>query len=285
MRQLLAQRDLEVVMTSLSPLLPLVGRKGCEEGSKVLAGLLGEALEAQEAASKRTDDLKQLQPKGLMELFTPEKGRAAVVKGNAQGAKNNGQRERLQEEEELQASPRKAQTPKKKKRSRKVSEKAAALDSDVEEDEEVKKPKKQGNNGVKKKMKKSVKNGGGGWNGEEYPRIFQVVKCEDGADGLRVEVLAKKQGRGQWQKVLFSLDSNQLSSIDYLPEKAKNVVVVSFHKAVAGLYGQHWPNSLRVALARTTWAKGILPAAAGGNGDDNVALDNPIPNANLFDVE
>jgi hypothetical protein len=72
----------------------------------VLAGLLGEALEAQEASSKRTEDLKQLQPKGMMELFTPEKGSAAAV--SAQRAKNNGQKARLQEEEGVPVSPKRA---------------------------------------------------------------------------------------------------------------------------------------------------------------------------------
>jgi hypothetical protein len=179
------------------------------------------------------------------------------------------------------SSPKKAQAP--KKRARKVSEKAAEVVSDEDEDEdEVKKPKKQCNNGTKKKMKKSVKNGGGGWNGEG---ITEVTKCDEGADGLRVEVVAKKQGRGQWQTVLFSLDSNQLSSIDNLPEKTKSIVTVSFHKALLALYGQRWPNALRLALAGMTWAKDILPAVAVGNGDDFEGLEDPIPHANLFDVE
>ncbi len=83
-------------MTSLTPLLPLVSRKGCEAGTTVLAGLLGEALEAQEAASKRTDDLKQLQPKGLMELFTPEKPNGT---GSApKKAQDKGQKEKPREQ-------------------------------------------------------------------------------------------------------------------------------------------------------------------------------------------
>ncbi len=40
--------------------------------------------------------------------------------------------------------------------------------------------------------------------------------------------------------MLFSLDSNQLKTIDNLPEKTKTIVIVSFHKAVTGLYGQDW---------------------------------------------
>jgi hypothetical protein len=93
MKRLLAHHDLEAMMTSLTPLLPLVSRKSCEAGTTVLAGLLGEALEAQEASSKRSDDLKQLQPKGLMELFTPEKGNGAAVKSLGQG---KGQKEKQQ---------------------------------------------------------------------------------------------------------------------------------------------------------------------------------------------
>jgi hypothetical protein len=160
-----------------------------------------------------------------------------------------------------------------------VSEKVADWDSDVDEDEEVKPPKKQGNNGEKKKT--SVKNGGGGWNGEEYPRITEVVKCDDGADGLRVEVVAKKQGRGQWRKVLFSLDSNQLNGIDNLPEKTKNITMLSFQKAVWGRYGQHWPNALRLALD-------IVPAAGGAEAENGLNGDFEgleDPHANPFDVK
>jgi hypothetical protein len=39
MKRLLAQHDLEAMMTSLWPLLPLVSRKSCEVGTTVLAGL------------------------------------------------------------------------------------------------------------------------------------------------------------------------------------------------------------------------------------------------------
>ncbi len=309
MNHLLAQRDLEAMMTSLSPLLPFVSRKSCEAGTSVLAGLLGEALEAQEAASKRTYDLKQLQPKGLMELFTPEKanGPAVAVKGKAQEAKDKGQKEKQQQREEggreeggrgggrrgVPASPKeKAQAP--QKRARKVTARAANVgleDGDEDKREEVKKPKKQNGNCNKNgdKKKQSVKRGQGLWNGEEYPRITQVIKCDEGADGLRVEVHAKKQGRGQWQKVLFSLDSNQLDSIDELPDKTKQLVKVSFHKALTGRYGQHWPNALIVALTGTAWAMDVLPAGAEevGKGQDGdlEGLGNPIANANLFDIE
>jgi len=260
---------------------------------------LGEALEAQEAASKRSDDLKQLQPEGLMELFTPEKGNGAAVK--AHETKNKGQKEKQQQppqQREAAAeaaagvasmSPKKKEGTPKKKRSRKVTEKAAKVGLEDYEDEEeeedaVKKPKKQTNGtNHSEKKKQSVKRGEGVWNGEEYPRIVAVLKCDDD-DGVRVEVHAKKPGRGQWQKVLFSLGSAQLDSIDELPEKTKQLVKGSFHKALTGRYGQKWPNALRLALAGTVWAKDILPAGDGwgldGDGDF-VGLESL---ANLSDV-
>jgi hypothetical protein len=317
MKRLLAQHDLEAMMTSLSPLLPLVSRKSCEAGTTVLAGLLGEALEAQEAASKRTDDLKQLQPKGLMALFTPEKGQKE--KPQAQAPPPPPPRQEQQQHEgggagaavPLSAKEKeKAQAP--QKRARKVSEKAANMESledkdDKEEEDEggddkVKKPKKHGTKGVEKKQGKKnqgVKQADGPWNGEEYPRIVAVSGCVEQEDGgLRhVEVLAKKAGRGHWQEVGFSLDSTQLSSIDDLPQKTKAIVTTSFHKALLALYGggsQRWPNALRVALAGTTWAMDMLPAvamAAGGNGIDQGGhgMDGDFeglgdPPAALFDM-
>ena len=118
MHHLLAQHDLEVVVSNLLPLIPFVSGKSCEEGTRVLVSLLGEALEAQEAASARADELKQLKPKGLMELFTPEKGKAVAVNGNAAGAglaKSKGQKNRPQQPKqhvEVPASPKKPQAPK-----------------------------------------------------------------------------------------------------------------------------------------------------------------------------
>ncbi len=284
-------------MASLSPLLPFLSRKSCEAGTNMLAGLLGEAIGAQETASKRTDDLKQLQPKGLMELFTPEKanGAATTVKASGEGQKEKPQPQRRQLEERgaaaaggVPVSPRKkAETP--KKRARKVSEKAAEVvfvSDEEEEEDEVIKPRKQAKNLEKKKQ--SVKRGQGMWSGEEYPRIAAVIGCnDDGADGgLRVEVHAKKSGRGQWQKMLFSLDSAQLDSIDDLPEKTKHLVKGSFHKALTRMYGQKWPYALRLALAGTAWAKDMLPALAEGGEleGDFAGLVDPNANMNFSDV-
>jgi hypothetical protein len=124
-----------------------------------------------------------------------------------------------------------------------------------------------------------------------------VTKCvekeqEGEEDGgfLRVEVLAKKAGRGHWQEVRFSLDSTQLSSIDDLPQKTKIIFTSSFHKALIALYGggsQRWPKALRVALAETTWAKDMLPAVAVAAAEDGMDVDfeglGDSP-ASLFDV-
>jgi hypothetical protein len=129
-----------------------------------------------------------------------------------------------------------------------------------------------------------------------------VTKCVEKEQGgeedggfLRVEVLAKKAGRGHWQEMGFSLDSTQLSSIDDLPQKTKAIVMASFHKALTALYGggKQWPKALRVALAGTTaWAEDMLPAAVGleevavgGNGmvGDFEGLGDPIGDANMLD--
>jgi hypothetical protein len=321
MKRLLAQHDLEAMMTSLSPLLPLVSRKSCEAGTTVLAGLLCEALEAEEASSKRTGDLKQLQPKGLMELFTPEKGNGAAAKGQDKGQKEKPQhppppppRPRHEHEQQhgegaeaVPVSPKnkKAQAP--QKRTRKATDKAANKegleDEGDEEEEEVKKPKKQGMNGAEKK-KQSIKRAQEAWDGVEYPRIVKVAKCvekeegggeggEEGGGFLCVEVFAKKAGRGHWQEVGFSLDSTQLSSIDELPQKTKVIVTASFQKALIALYGggsQRWPKVLREALAETTWAKDMLPAvaaaAAGDGGGNEMGVFEGLgdPAAPLFDV-
>jgi hypothetical protein len=322
MKRLLAQHDLEAMMTSLSPLLPLVSRKSCEAGTTVLAGLLSEALEAEEASSKRTGDLKQLQPKGLMELFTPEKGNAAAAKSRDKGQKEKPQHppppppcprhEHDQQHEEgaaevAAASPKekkKAQAP--QKRTRKATDKAANKegleDEGDDEEEEVKKPKKQSMNGVEKK-KQSIKRAQEAWDGVEYPRIVRVTKCVEKEEGgergeedggfLCVEVFSKKAGRGHWQEVGFSLDSTQLSSIDDLPQKTKAIVTASFQKALAALYGggsQRWPKVLREALAETTWAKDMLPAVVAAAAEDGGGNEMGVfeglgdPAAPLFDV-
>ncbi len=239
-------------MTNLLPLVPFLSGKSCEEGTRVLVGFLGEALEAQEAATVRVDKLKQLKPKGLMELFKPEGGAVNGSGKSATPAVGNEQRQ----PPPPTTSPKKAQAP--QKRARKVSQKAAAVDVD---EDEVKKPKKQ--------SKSSLKNGGGAWNGVEYPRITKVTKCDEGEDGLRLEVHAKKQGRGQWQEMRFLLDSTQLRGIDNFPHATKTIVTDSFHKAATGLFGRKWPSALRLALAGTTWAKDILPAAAEGGPEAN----------------
>ncbi len=269
-------------MTSLLPMLSFVSGKSCEEATKVLMGLVGEALNAQEVASKRTAELKQSMPKNLMELFTPEKV-AAVVTANVDDLGSKGQREKpkkqQQQEQGVPVNSKKEQA--RKKRARKLSEKATEVRSDDEEVEVEEKPKKKSGN-----KKESIKRGEGVWTGEEYPRIARVVKCEEGEDGLRVDVHAKKQGRGQWQKLLFSLDSTQLRSIDGLPEKTKSVVEASFHKALMGCYDQKWPNALRLALAGTIWAKDIIPRAAAvedKNDLDGDWLEDPYANANLSD--
>jgi hypothetical protein len=79
MDHLLAQHDFEVVVTSLVPLIPFMSGKSCEEGTSALVKILREVLETQEAASKRAEELKNLEPKSLVELLTPESGKVKAV--------------------------------------------------------------------------------------------------------------------------------------------------------------------------------------------------------------
>jgi hypothetical protein len=71
MEQVLAQKNLEAVLTAVVPLVPFVSGKSCDEGTKVLVSLLKEGLEGQEASSKRVMDLKKLKGKELMEFLSP----------------------------------------------------------------------------------------------------------------------------------------------------------------------------------------------------------------------
>jgi hypothetical protein len=210
--------------------------------------LLGEALEAQEAASKRADALKQLKPRALMELLTPDKGAAATA---AAGMR-------------VRASPEKASPP--EKRARKPTEKAAAVA--VDEEGAVKKPAKK----QKKQKRDESSEGDDVWSGVEFPRVTEVTECEQGADGFRVEVHAKRAGKGQRKSVRFALDAADLGSIDNLPGGTKDIFRSSFRNAARSRYGQDWPNALRLALGETVWGKSIIPKAAGqagGNGPED----------------
>ncbi len=75
---LLAQHDLAAVVMWLLPLVRFISGKSCEEGTSAVVKLLGEALEVQEAASKRAGELKNLKPKSLMALFAAESGKVKV---------------------------------------------------------------------------------------------------------------------------------------------------------------------------------------------------------------
>ncbi len=247
MHHLLAQHDFEVVLKNLLPLVPYVSGGSCEEGTKVLVRLLGEALEAQEAASRRADELKKLKPRGLMDLFTPEKGR--------------------RKHHDAQVSPpqsavaaSKAELP--EKRPRKVSEKVAGLDAkskeqDTKAKEGVKRPKERASQGLQGRILQP----NGPWDGEMFPRIVKVNKCDVGEDGVRVEVHAKKQGRGQWQETVFTLDAAQLASIANLPDRIKETIKASFQTALTDTYGANWPDALVAAFSGMAWARDLAPSS------------------------
>jgi hypothetical protein len=72
----------KTVKTSLVPLIPFyMSGKSCREGTSALVKLLREGIEGQEAAFKRADELKNLKPTSLIDLFALEsKGPVASPK-------------------------------------------------------------------------------------------------------------------------------------------------------------------------------------------------------------
>ncbi len=273
-----ARQSLEALMTTLLPLVSFVSGKSCEEALPVLTVLLREALETQEASSKRAAELKSMKAKDLLSLLTPQRGvreafaSAFVSEAGATPTKKSTREEKqpmqpMQPKQAKQAKhathPRRESGEKepKEKRERRPADKVihGAEGSGEEEESERKKP--------KKVRKNSPKVAGGAWNGEEFPRITKVVKCQgDGLD-FRMDVYAKKSGRGHWVETSYSLDSLDLSKVDRISQANKEIVAESCRKALTQQYGMRWPDQVKSALAATTWGKGIVP------GDDNDILD------------
>jgi hypothetical protein len=56
--------------------------------------------------------------------------------------------------------------------------------------------------------------------------------------------------------------------------KSKATVVESFKKALIHLYGQEWPNSLKLALSATAWGREILPLTGAASLGDFAGLDD-----------
>jgi hypothetical protein len=238
MHHLLAQHDFEVMVKNILPLIPFVSGPSCEEGTKVLVRLLGEALESQDAASKRADELMKLKPKGLMELFKPDEGRKLVY-------------------HEPQAISPRSSAP------------APVAAKSTQKRQRKEKGEAEGKEGVKKhkereplSLQKIIQNNGV-WDPEQYPRIVQVTKCEVGGEGgVRVEVHVKKQGRGQWQETIFTLNATQLATVSRYPQSVQATIKNSFQKSLTDVYGQKWPEQLCAALSAMAWARDIVPHGA-----------------------
>ncbi len=252
MDQAVAQQNLEAVMTNLLPLVSFVNGKSCVEATIVLANLLEEALDAQEASSKRAVDLKTMKAKDLLSFLSPVRMGAKVATASETTPTNKKTTDELRQEG----------TAKETKRQRKPAEKVIKQAEEEEEDDEQ--GEDQWNQGEEKKLKKkvakvSLKVAGGAWRGEEFPRITKVIKCQgDGLD-FRMEVYAKKSGRGHWVETLYTLDSMDLSKIDRFSQISKDIVADSCQKALNHQYGLHWPSQVRSALGATTWGKAIIP--------------------------
>ncbi len=247
MDQAVAQQNLEAVMTNLLPLVSFVNGKSCVEATLVLVNLLEEALDAQEASTKRAVDLKTMKAKDLLSFFLRTGAKVATPTNK----KTTDERRQAKD-----TSPKESR--KKKKRERKPAEnviRGAGEEEDEKDWDDVqpKKPKK-------KVSKASLKVAGGSWLGEEFPRITKVVKCHgDGLD-FRMEVYVKKSGRGHWVETLYSLDSMDLSKVDRFSQVNKDIVTESCRKALTQQYGLQWPSQVRSALGATTWGKAIVPA-------------------------
>ena len=72
-------QNLEAVMTTLLPLVSYASGSSCAKATEILVNVLREALDGQEASSKRAAELKVMDPKDLLHLLTPKNGKASVL--------------------------------------------------------------------------------------------------------------------------------------------------------------------------------------------------------------
>ncbi len=260
MDQAVAQQNLEAVMTNLLPLVSFVNGKSCVEATLVLVNLLEEALDAQEASSKRAGDHKTMKAKDLLSFLTPLRtgAKVAAVAEETPTAtkttkKTTGQEGAVKEKGSKKRRQRKPSI----KRAEEAEEEGEEGGDEWNDEGESKKPKK-------RVAKASLKVAAGGWNGEEFPRITKVIKCQgDGLD-FRMDVYAKKAGRGHWIETLYTLDSMDLGKVDRFSQDSKGVVAKSCQKALTHQFGSHWPSQVRSALGATTWGKDIVPIQGAG---------------------
>ncbi len=211
----------------------------------MLLKLLVEALDAQEASLKRAADLKTMKAKDLLSLLTPVKPGEKVVVHAPESTPTN--KKTLDKHPPGGTAKKSAE---KKKRERKPA--GNVEDGDEWDEEQQRKPKK-------KSAKTGAKVADGSWNGEEFPRIIKVVKCQGEGLDFRMDVHAKKSGRGHWIETLYTLDFVDLCKVDHFSEANKGIVTESCRKALTQQYGLNWPNQMRSALATTVWGQAIIP--------------------------
>jgi hypothetical protein len=218
MDHLIAQHDFEAVATSLLPLVPFMSGKSCEEGTGALVKLLSEGLEMQEAACKRADELKSLEPKTLLDLFTLESN-APVEKvllkasASASSSKTTSRNKKTKAEPE-EADQHQSQSRGPRKRTKKAEE------SEAEKQEKLKKQRNRKDEEDEELLTVA-------WNGVDHPSITRLFRCEGKDDtDFRVQVHAKGQNemRGRRPETQFSLNAAQLREIDDLPKNVKSMV-------------------------------------------------------------
>ncbi len=205
MNHLLAQHDLEAVLTSLVSLVPFLSGKSCEEGTSVLVKLLGEALEAQEAALTRAGELKKLKPKDLMVMFAPENGKdhpKAIAPPPARVSVRKPQPSAKVEEAEKAVIARPQPVPQPPK-TKVVARKRATLQDEEEEEEAAagaaaaQELREQAALERELKAAKRMEPRREAWNGMDYPRITKIVRCDNRGGAFQVLLYAKRSGRGE----------------------------------------------------------------------------------------
>jgi hypothetical protein len=223
MDHLLAQHDLEAVLSSLVSLVPYLTGTSCEEGTQVLVKLLGEALEAQDAALSRAGELKKLNLKDLMDMFSPEVPKASKTRLRAIKPQLAPRPVEMVVEVEKKPiakpakpgkpSMRKPLTPREKSMRRKrvldnneaVDKAAAAAAAQQELVLEALEREKKAARRLSAETPQGGGGGGGGsklrqggtWSGVDFPRVTKIVQCEEADGVLRVQLYAKRAGRGE----------------------------------------------------------------------------------------
>jgi hypothetical protein len=222
MDHLLAQHDLEAVLSSLVSLVPYLTGTSCEEGTQVLVKLLGEALEAQDAALSRAGELKKLNLKDLMDMFSPEVPKASKTRLRAIKPQLAPRPVEMVVEVERKPiakpakpakpgkpSMRKPLTPREKSMRRKrVLDNNEAVDKAAAAQQELVLEALEREKKASRTLSAETPQGGGGgggsklrqggtWSGVDFPRVTKIVQCEEADGVLRVQLYAKRAGRGE----------------------------------------------------------------------------------------